>query len=33
VEIKPIPKLMRKFLDEGGVVEYFKKHGSFEEIL
>ena len=33
MEIKPIPKIMRKFLEKGGVVEYFKAHGGFEEIL
>lgn len=33
IEIKPIPKVMRKFLDSGGVIEYFKAHGGFEDIL
>ncbi|MFH1552133.1 MAG: 3-isopropylmalate dehydratase [Candidatus Omnitrophota bacterium] len=33
IEIKPIPKIMKKFLEKGGVVEYFKAHGGFEEIL
>ncbi|MFA6637125.1 MAG: 3-isopropylmalate dehydratase, partial [Candidatus Omnitrophota bacterium] len=29
IEIKPIPKVMKKFLDSGGVIEYFKSHGGF----
>jgi 3-isopropylmalate/(R)-2-methylmalate dehydratase small subunit len=29
IEIKPIPKVMKKFLDSGGVIEYFKAHGGF----
>ncbi|MGB2599484.1 MAG: 3-isopropylmalate dehydratase [Candidatus Omnitrophota bacterium] len=33
IEIKPVPDIMRKFLDKGGVIEYFKEHGGFEEIL
>jgi len=33
IEINPIPNIMRKFLEAGGVVEYFKEHGDFEEIL
>lgn len=33
VEIKTIPEIMRKFLEKGGVVEYFKEHGGFEEIV
>lgn len=33
IEIKPIPTVMRKFLDSGGVVEYFKSHGGFTEIV
>ncbi len=30
VRIKPIPRMMRKFLEVGGIVEYFKLHGDFE---
>ncbi|MFC1480100.1 3-isopropylmalate dehydratase [Candidatus Omnitrophota bacterium] len=33
IEIKPVPKIMKKFLEKGGVIEYFKAHGGFEEIL
>ncbi|MEA3489905.1 MAG: 3-isopropylmalate dehydratase [Candidatus Omnitrophota bacterium] len=33
LEIKPIPGIMKKFLEKGGVVEYFKAHGGFEEII
>ncbi len=29
LDIKPIPKVMRAFLEDGGVVEHFKKHGGF----
>lgn len=32
IEIKPVPKIMRKFLEKGGVVEYFKEYGGFEEV-
>jgi len=28
IDFKPIPPLARKILDEGGMVEYFKKHGD-----
>lgn len=30
VNIKPLPQVMKNFLDEGGVVAYFKKHGGFK---
>jgi 3-isopropylmalate/(R)-2-methylmalate dehydratase small subunit len=30
LEIKPIPEVMKTLLREGGVVEYFKKHGGFK---
>ncbi|MFH1305450.1 MAG: 3-isopropylmalate dehydratase [Candidatus Omnitrophota bacterium] len=30
---KPIPDIMRKFLERGGVVEYFKEYGGFEKGL
>jgi len=33
IEMKPIPGIMKKFLEKGGVIEYFKDHGGFEEIL
>lgn len=33
IEINPIPDIMRKFLEKGGVIEYFKAHGGFGEIL
>ena len=33
IEIKPIPDIMRKILDNGGVIEYFKAHSGFEEIV
>ena len=33
IEIKPIPKIMKKFLEAGGVIEYFKAHGGFDEIF
>lgn len=32
IEIKPIPNVMKKFLDSGGVIEYFKSHGGFSGI-
>ncbi|NQT32808.1 MAG: 3-isopropylmalate dehydratase [Candidatus Omnitrophica bacterium] len=33
IEIKPVPGIMRKFLDSGGVIEYFKEHGGFEDVV
>ena len=30
IKIMPIPKLMQRFLQDGGVVEHFKKHGEFK---
>ena len=30
LDIKPIPPLMKKLLQDGGVVEHFKKHGGFK---
>ena len=33
VEIKPLPDVMRKFLEAGGVIEYFKAHGGFGDIV
>jgi 3-isopropylmalate/(R)-2-methylmalate dehydratase small subunit len=29
-DIKTIPPLMRKLLEDGGVIEHFKKHGGFK---
>jgi 3-isopropylmalate/(R)-2-methylmalate dehydratase small subunit len=33
IEIKPIPGVMKKFLEAGGVIEYFKAHGGFGNIV
>ncbi|MFH1411453.1 MAG: 3-isopropylmalate dehydratase [Candidatus Omnitrophota bacterium] len=33
IEIKPIPDIMKKFLDKGGVIEYFKAYGSFDNAI
>ena len=33
IEIKPIPKVMKKLLEMGGVIEYFKTHGNFDEMV
>jgi len=30
LDIKPLPMVMRKLLEDGGVVEHFKKHGGFK---
>ena len=30
LDIKPIPPMMKKLLDDGGVVEHFKKYGGFK---
>jgi 3-isopropylmalate/(R)-2-methylmalate dehydratase small subunit len=32
LDIKPVPDLMKKLLEEGGVVEYFKKYGGFSRL-
>ena len=32
IEINPIPGIMRKFLEKGGVIEYFKEYGGFEQV-
>jgi 3-isopropylmalate/(R)-2-methylmalate dehydratase small subunit len=32
IEIKPVPEIMKKFLESGGVIEYFRAHGGFEEM-
>jgi len=31
IEFKPIPGIMKNFLDKGGVIEYFKEFGTFKE--
>ena len=28
-DIKPVPYVMKRLLEDGGVVEHFKKHGGF----
>lgn len=33
IEISPVPEVMRKFLETGGVIEYFKEHGGFQELM
>lgn len=33
IEIKPIPRTMKKILEKGGIVEYFREYGGFDEIL
>jgi 3-isopropylmalate/(R)-2-methylmalate dehydratase small subunit len=30
LDIKPIPHVMKRLLEDGGVVEHFKKHGGFK---
>ena len=30
LDIKPVPPVMKKLLEDGGVVEHFKKHGGFK---
>ncbi|MCM8790129.1 MAG: 3-isopropylmalate dehydratase small subunit [Candidatus Omnitrophica bacterium] len=30
LDINPIPSVMKKLLDDGGVVEHFRKHGGFK---
>ncbi len=32
IDIKPIPKIMKKFLAKGGVVQYFKEQRGFTEL-
>jgi 3-isopropylmalate/(R)-2-methylmalate dehydratase small subunit len=29
IEIKPLPPVMAQLLEDGGLVEHFKKHGGF----
>jgi 3-isopropylmalate/(R)-2-methylmalate dehydratase small subunit len=29
LDLKPIPAVMKTFLEDGGVIEHFKKHGGF----
>jgi 3-isopropylmalate/(R)-2-methylmalate dehydratase small subunit len=33
IEIKPIPRIMRKFLEKGGVIDYFREYGGFDEVV
>ena len=33
IEIKPIPEIMKKFLDKGGIIECIKAKGGFDNIL
>jgi 3-isopropylmalate/(R)-2-methylmalate dehydratase small subunit len=33
IEIKPIPKIMKKFLSKGGMVQYFKEQRGFAELV
>ncbi len=33
IEIKPVPRVMKKLLEMGGVIEYFKSHGNFDEMV
>ncbi|MCK5450502.1 MAG: 3-isopropylmalate dehydratase [Candidatus Omnitrophica bacterium] len=33
LEIKPIPNIMKEFLKKGGVIEYFKEYGGFDNVL
>ena len=30
LDIKPVPNVMKKLLEDGGVVEHFRKHGGFK---
>jgi len=30
IDIKPLPPVMRRLLEDGGVIEHFKKHGGFK---
>ncbi len=30
LDIKPIPPVMKKLLEDGGVIEHFRKHGGFK---
>ncbi|MEM2991168.1 MAG: 3-isopropylmalate dehydratase, partial [Halobacteria archaeon] len=29
-EVKPLPKVMIRILEDGGLVEHFRKHGQFD---
>lgn len=33
IEIKPVPKIMKKFLLKGGVIQYFKEQHGFAELV
>ncbi|MCK4462746.1 MAG: 3-isopropylmalate dehydratase, partial [Candidatus Omnitrophica bacterium] len=30
IDTKPLPSIIKRILDDGGVVEHFKKHGEFK---
>jgi len=30
LNVKPVPDVMKKLLEDGGVIEHFKKHGGFK---
>lgn len=32
LDIKPLPSIMRRLLEDGGVIEHFKKHGGFSRL-
>ncbi len=32
-EVKPMPVIMRKFMASGGVIEYLKQYGDFEDLV
>jgi 3-isopropylmalate/(R)-2-methylmalate dehydratase small subunit len=33
IDIKSVPPVMKKLLEKGGVVEYFKEHGGFDGLV
>jgi len=30
IDMKPVPRIMKRLLDDGGVIEHFRKHGGFK---
>jgi len=32
IDIRPLPEFMQRLLEEGGAINYFKKHGGFNRI-
>ena len=32
VDIKPVPSVMRRFIEKGGIIEYFTEHNGFGDI-